>query len=82
MKPSHWHGHGSDDEVDLEFEEDLPYGADKVVNNAMVNLMWNLNDDDPCNINWIPPAMSRPELVTKGMISLTDPRLFGTYCNV
>jgi hypothetical protein len=28
-----------DDEVDLEFEEDLPYGADKAVNNAMVNLM-------------------------------------------
>jgi hypothetical protein len=82
MKPSRQHGHGSDDEVDLEFEEDLPYGANKAVNNAMVNLMWNLNDDDPRDVNWLPPAMHRPEPGTKGMISLTDPRLFGTYFNV
>jgi hypothetical protein len=82
MKPSCQHGRGSDDEVDLEFEEDLPYGTNKAVNNAMVNLMWNLNNDDPHNVNWIPPAMHRPEPVTKGIISLTDPRLFGTYCNV
>ena len=39
MKPSRQHGRGSDDEVDLKFEEDLPYGADKEVNNAIVNLM-------------------------------------------
>ena len=73
---------GSDDKVDLEFEKDLPYDTNKVVNNGMVNLMWELNDDDPHDVNWLPPAMHRPELRTKGMISPTDPRLFGTYRNV
>jgi len=46
MKPSCQHGHVSDDEVDLEVK--LPYGADAKVNDAMVNLMWELDDDDPC----------------------------------
>jgi hypothetical protein len=76
MKPSCQHGHGSDDKVDLEFERDLLYGANKVVNNAIVDLMWKLDNDDPCDVDWLPPAMHRPEPGTKGMISPTDPRLF------
>ena len=41
MKPSRRHGCGSDNEVDLEVEDDLPYGAATEVNSGMVELMWD-----------------------------------------
>jgi len=60
----------SEDEVDL--EDDLPYGAATEVNNAMVDLIWELSNEDPHNNNWLPPKMHRP---VKGMISSTsEPR--------
>jgi len=72
MKPSCQHGHASDDEVDLEVE--LPYRADAKVNDAMVNLMWELDDDDPCDVEWLPAKMRRPEPGIKGAISSSDRR--------
>jgi len=60
----------SEDEVDL--EDDLPYGAATEVNNAMVDLIWELGDEDPRDDDWLPPKMRRP---AKGMISSTsEPR--------
>jgi len=41
MKPSRQHGCGSDNEVDLEVEDDLPYGTATEVNSSMVELMWD-----------------------------------------
>jgi len=70
MKPSRRHGHASEDEVNL--EDDLPYGAATKVNNAMVDLIWELGNEDPCDDDWLPPKMRRP---AKGMISSTsEPR--------
>jgi len=74
MKPSCRHGRGSDDEVDLEVEDDLPYGAATEVNSGMVELMWDLDDDDPHNVDWLPPNMRKPESGTKGMSPTSEPR--------
>jgi len=70
IKPLRRHGHALEDEVDL--EDDLPYGAATKVNNTMVDLIWELSDEDPHNDNWLPPKICRP---AKGMISSTsEPR--------
>jgi len=74
MKPLHQHGHRSDDEVDLEVEDDLPYGAATEVNSGMVELMWDLDDDDPYDVNLLPPNMRKPESGTKGMSPTSEPR--------
>lgn len=63
----------SDDEVDLEVK--LPYGADIKVNDAMVNLIWELDDDDPHDVEWLPAKMCRPEPGIKGAISPSELRL-------
>ena len=76
MKPSRRHGRMSDDEVDLEVEDELPYGADTEVNSAMVDLLWELGDvdiDDPRDVDWLPPKL-RKKPGTTGMISPTEPR--------
>ena len=70
MKPSHRHGYGSEDEVNL--EDELPYGAAIEVNSAMVNLMWELGDEDPCDGEWLPPKLRKLKLGTLGMISPTS----------
>jgi len=70
MKPSHRHGYGSEDEVDL--EDELPYGAAIKVNSAMVNLMWELGDEDPRDGKWLPPKLRKPKPGTLGMISPTS----------
>ena len=70
MKPSCRYGHASDDKVNLEVEEELPYGANTKVNSAMLEFMWELSDDDLCNVNWLPPKMCKPE--TTGVISSTS----------
>ena len=72
MKPSCRHGHASDNKVDLDVK--LPYGTDVEVNDAMVNLMWELDDDDPCNVEWLPAKMRRPEPGIKGAISPSELR--------
>jgi len=41
MKPSCRHGCGSDNEVNLEVEDNLPYGTATEVNSSMVELMWD-----------------------------------------
>ena len=74
MKPSCRHGHISDDEVDLEVKDNLPYGAATKVNSAMVKLMWELGDDDPCDVNWLPVKMCKPEPGNKGMSPTPEPR--------
>ena len=74
MKPSRRHGCGSDNEVDLEVEDDLPYGAATEVNSGMVELMWDLDDDDPYDVNLLPPNMRKPESGTKGMSPTSEPR--------
>jgi len=74
MKPSCRHGRVSDDEVNLEVEDDLPYGADTEVNSRMVDFMWELGDDDPHNVDWLPPKLCKPKLGVKGMINPTEPR--------
>ena len=35
---------------------DLPYGASIEVNIAMIDLMCELGDDDPCDLDWLPPS--------------------------
>ena len=70
MKPSRWHGYGSEDEVNL--EDELPYGAAIEVNSAMVNLMWELSDEDPRDGEWLPPKLRKPKPETLGMISPTS----------
>jgi len=74
MKLSCQHGHASDDEVDLEVKDDLPYGAATEVNSAMVELMWELGDDDPCDVDWLPAKMHKPEPGNKGMSPTLEPR--------
>ena len=58
----------SDDEGNL--KDDLPYGTAIEVNNAMVNLIWELGNDDPCNVKWLSPKMRKPEVGIQGMISV------------
>jgi hypothetical protein len=68
MKPSRQDGHASDDELDL--EDDLPYGADIEVNGTMVDLMCELGDNDPRDVDWLPPKeRQKLEQRVKGMIS-------------
>jgi len=74
MKPSCQHGCGLDNKVNLEVEDDLPYGTATEVNSAMVELIWDLDDDDPCNVNWLPPNMCKPGSGTKGMSPTSEPR--------
>jgi len=74
MKPSRRHGRALDDEVDLEVEDDLPYGADTEVNSGMVDFMWELGDDDPRDVDWLPPKLRKPKPGVKGMINPTEPR--------
>jgi len=81
MKPSCWHRYGSEDEVDL--EDKLPYGAAIEVNSAMVNLMWELGNGNPCDGKWLPPKLHKPKLGTLGMISPTlELRLWSTHPNI
>jgi len=70
MKPSRQHGYRSEDEVDL--EDKLPYGAAIKVNSAMVNLMWELGNEDPHDGKWLPPKLHKPKPGTLGMISPTS----------
>ena len=74
MKPSCQHGCRSDNEVNLEVEDNLPYGAATEVNSGMVELMWDLDDDDPRDVDWLPPNMRKPESGTKGMSPTSEPR--------
>lgn len=68
MKPSCRDGYASDGEVEL--EGDLPYGASIEVNIAMIDLMCELGDNDPCNLNWLPPKEHKKlEQRIKSMIS-------------
>ena len=55
MKPSHRDGCALDDEVDL--EDELPYGAKKEVNIEMINLMWDLDNEDPNDKDWLPQGI-------------------------
>ena len=73
MKPSCRDGCRSDDEADP--EDELSHGTTVEVNSDIVNLMWDLSDDDPLDVDWLPPKMCKPEQGIKGMISYTsDPR--------
>jgi len=49
MKPSCQDGYTLDDELNL--EDDLPYGTGIEVNGAMVDLMCELGDNDPCDVD-------------------------------
>ena len=57
MKPSRRDGCASDDEVDL--EDKLPYGAKKEVNVEMINLMWDLDNEDPNDKDWLPQGIQK-----------------------
>ena len=59
MKPSRQDGCASDDEVNL--EDELPYGAKKEVNIEMINLMWDLDDEDPNDKDWLPQGIQKRE---------------------
>ena len=54
MKPSHHDGYASDGEVEL--VGNLPYGTSIEVNIAMIDLMCELGDDDPYDLDWLPPS--------------------------
>ena len=70
MKPSCQHGYGSEDEVNL--EDELPYSAAIKVNSAMVNLMWELGNEDPRDSEWLPPKLCKLKLGTLDMSSPTS----------
>jgi len=68
MKPARRDRYASDGEVEL--EGDLPYGASIEVNVAMIDLMGELRDDDPRDLDWLPPKERKKlEQRIKGMIS-------------
>ena len=68
MKPSRQDGYASDGEVEL--VGDLPYGASIEVNIAMIDLMCELGDDDPRDLDWLPPSERKKlEQRMRGMIS-------------
>lgn len=68
MKPSCRDGCASDGKVNL--EGDLPYGGAIEVNGAMIDMMCKLNDDDSCDVDWLPPKeLKKLEQRKKGMIS-------------
>jgi hypothetical protein len=59
MKPLCQDGWASEDEVDL--EDELLYGAKKEVNIEMIHLMWDLEDEDPNDKDWLPQEIQKRE---------------------
>jgi hypothetical protein len=68
LKPSPLDGCASEGEITM--EEDLPYGARKEVVSSMVNMIVNLDDLDPHNLEWLPAYEQRKlEARKKGLSS-------------
>jgi hypothetical protein len=63
-------------QIDIELEDDLPYGADKDVRGTMLDLIIELEDSDTRDTEWLPPREQQKLAARKtGEISLTSSTL-------
>ena len=70
LKPSSLDEIESEDEVEI--ADDLPYGGEREINGAMLEMMADLGDHDLCDAAWIPAKEQRKlDARKKGMISIT-----------
>ena len=82
MKPSHRDGHASDGEVNV--KDDLPFDTAIEVNGNMMDLMHELGDNDPHDLDWLPLKVQKKlDQRKRDMISpASEPRSWSTYCDV
>jgi hypothetical protein len=77
LKPSALDECGSD--VDVEMEDDLPYGEEDEIRGILVDMMVDLDDWDARDTEWLPPNEQRKLAARKtGRVSFTS-KLIKTY---